>query len=168
MQHPPWRALPVLETVRTTMNDMTGKRTKRTIISPGAFTGLQKAGIALINVLPVDPPDDTPKLSAARVKKLLKKPYWPEERPSSSMSYRRALRLLNTFMRHLNAYRILLMESNEKAAQSEDPRVQEHLEDMETRYEGIEAILSDWDNIDKCSPCAFLCDEFVSKLELEF
>lgn len=163
-----WRQLPQLTTERKTLDDRTGRKRKREVISSGAFPGLKKAGSALLDALgaaqALDPLPDIPE---ATVKDLLRKASWPAEAPEpEAMTPELALQLIHLFMEHLRKYHKLLEASNERGAESEDPRVQERQDEMEERADHIGEVLEQWDGIDRRKPSEFLNDEFLSQLEL--
>ena len=163
-----WQPLPKLQTTRKTFSDNTGKKRKTQVISPGAFKGLQKAGLQLIAFADSLPETARVPLTSSKLDECAKTTEWSDQRPRTS--YQNLVRLFMAFVAHLQQYHDLLKNSNEKAAESEDPRVQENLEDREERESQIEELLCECDAIKQSGylPEDLLEDDFLAKLELDF
>lgn len=67
--------------------------------------------------------------------------YWPEEKPdAATVTPRRVVRLVQTILQVTEEYYELLGESICKTEESEDPRVQDKLEDWEDRHSGLDEL----------------------------
>ena len=160
-----WKKLPKLTTIRRTVNEKSGKVRKTEVISPAAFSGLRACGIQLMNKLG-DLQEEEQEGDYANVQDLVEAAVWPVEDPQK-LSVREAFQLVHLFMEHLRVYSTLLNSSNQKAEESEDPRVAETLPEREERAEFIEEFLEEWDGGKHEFGDLLRDDDFQTKFELD-
>jgi hypothetical protein len=164
--------LPKLTVAHTYKHPDTGKRKKREIVSPDAFSDFIQLGVALgtirdnivirLDLQDADEENDLPALSEAEITEAPEG--WPTELPGDPI-LQQVLGMFTAFMQHLELYKDLL----NTAVETEDvPWVMDRYTEMQDRIGYIEEILDPWQSKDKKRFAELLVDEeFMSNLEFD-